>query len=326
MKRRNFLATLGGVAAMPLIARAQPAMLTIGILQTGLATETNARDLNAFRQGLADHGLVEGQNIRIEQRSAGDRPDRLPSLATELVNAKVDAIYTIGGVAPTVAARNATSTIPIVFTHGSDPVRAGLVTSVNRPGGNVTGVSMFTGQITAKRLELLREVVPTAKIIAVLVNPKSATGETRISDVESAAHSLGLRIQVFEASSPTELDKAFTNLPQERADALFILADPLFRTHREIVLSQTNRLGVPAIHTDRDSVLAGGLMSYGARISEVIRQAGAYVGRILKGERPGDLPVLLPTKFELVINLRAAKMLGLAIPLTLQAAADEVIE
>ena len=224
------------------------------------------------------------------------------------------------------AAKNATATIPIVFTHGSDPVKTGLVASLGRPGGNVTGVSLLTGQITAKRLEILRELVPKATLIAVLANPNSATGEARIADVETAARALKLKTLTLSVGSPGEFDTAFAALRRQRAHALFAVADPLFRTYRSKILLLADRYGLPAIHTDRDTVEAGGLSSYGVDVRDVIRQGGVYIGRILKGEKPADLPVLLPTKFELVINLRTAKALKLEVPLTLQAAATEVIE
>jgi putative ABC transport system substrate-binding protein len=324
MRRREFIGLAGGVAAWPITTRAQRAMPVVGYLHS--SSDLNAADVPAFLQGLSEAGFVEGRNVTIDFRWGQDQPYLLPPLAAELVRKPVNVIFTIGGVTPVLAAKNATSTIPIVFAHGSDPIKAGLVTSLNRPGGNVTGVSMFAGQITAKRLELLREVVPKAAIVAVLVNPKSTTGEERILEVQQAARALGLQVRLLNATIPTELEGAFASLDRQPADALFMIADPMFRTYRDRILEFAHRHMLPGMYTDRDTVQAGGMMSYGVQIQDVIRQAGIYVGRILKGEKPADLPVLLPTKFELVVNVKAAKALGIAVPLTLQASADEVIE
>jgi putative ABC transport system substrate-binding protein len=327
MRRRDLLTLLGGGAAagaLPFAARAQHAMPVVGYLHSG--SDLNATDVPAFRQGLSEAGFVEGRNVTIDFRWGQDQPERLPALAAELVRKPVNVIFTIGGATPVQAAKNATSEIPIVFTHGADPVGAGLVASLNRPGGNVTGVSMFHFQLTAKRLELLRELVPKAAIVAVLVNPKSATGEERILEVQQAARAMGLQIRLLNATLPTELEAAFASLDRQPADAIFMIADPMFRTYRDTILKLAHRHALPGMYTDRDTVQAGGTMSYGVQIRDVIRQAGTYVGRILKGEKPADLPVLLPTKFELLVNVKAAKALGIAVPLTLQASADEVIE
>jgi putative ABC transport system substrate-binding protein len=330
MRRREFLGVLVSLAVgWPLAAPAQqPATPVIGYLHSG--SEANAKDVPAFRRGLSEVGFVEGRNVAIEFRWGQDRPDLLPALAAELVRKPVNVLFTIGGVTPVQAAKRATSAIPIVFTHGSDPVSAGLVDSFNRPGGNVTGVSMFHFQLTAKRLELLREVLPKAAVIAVPVNPKSATGqaglEARVLEVQQAARALGWQVRLLNAASPTEIEAAFTSVDQQPADALFMIPDPMLRAYRDTILQHARRRGMPTMMTDRDSVQAGALMSYGVSIPDVIRQAGVYVGRVLKGEKPADLPVLLPTKFELLVNAKTAKELGLTIPLTLQASADELIE
>lgn len=331
MRRRRALALIGGAAAagtLSFAARAQQTMPVIGYLHSG--SEANAVDVPAFRQGLSEAGFVEGRNVKIEFRWGRDRPDLLPALAAELVGKPVNVIFTIGGATPVQAAKNATSAIPIVFTHGADPVRAGLVASLNRPGGNVTGVSMFHFQLTAKRMELLREVLPKAAVVAVPVNPKSATGQAgldaRVLEVQQAAQALGLQVRLLDAASPAEIEAAFASLDRQPADALFMIPDPMLRAYRDTILQHARRRAMPTMMTDRDSVQTGALMSYGVSIPDVIRQAGVYVGRVLKGEKPADLPVLLPTKFEFLINLKTAKELGLTIPLTLQASADEVIE
>ena len=250
----------------------------------------------------------------------------MPALAADLVQKQVAVLFTTGGVAPVLAAKSATSTIPIVFAHGSDPVRTGLVASLNRPGGNVTGVSFVTGILQAKSLELLREIVPRTELVAVLVNPNSATGEARRKPVIEAGRALGLQLRIAEAGTTNEFDTAFSAIVRERAGALLVLADPMFRLHHGAIVALATRHSLPVMGFARDFVEAGALMSYGTDISDGFRQAGVYVGRILNGARPADLPVLLPTKLELVINLRTAKALGLTVPLSLQASADGVIE
>ena len=325
IRRREFITLLGGATGWPLAARAQQsAMPVIGYLSSGASTLPV--DLRAFRQGLSEGGFVEGHNIAIEFRFARDQNDLLPTLATELVQKQVAAIFTTGGVAPALAAKAATTTIPIVFAHGSDPVRTGLVASINRPGGNVTGVTFVTGILQAKSLELLHEIVPRAQIVGVLVNPITATGENRLKDVEAAASALNIRLSVVGAGAPNEIDAAIAKIAQERAGALLVVADPMFRTHYKAIVEAASRHSLPLISFARDFVEAGALMSYGTNISDSFRQAGVYVGRILNGTKPTDLPVLQPTKLELLINLKTAQMLGLTVPLTLQAAADEVIE
>jgi putative ABC transport system substrate-binding protein len=299
-------------------------MPLIGYLSSG-STSLPA-DLDRFRQGLNEAGYVEPHNVEIEFRSAGGQYDQLPSLAAELVHKRVAVIFTTGGVAPALAAKQATITIPIVFAHGSDPVKAGLVKSLNRPGGNVTGVTFITGILQAKSLELLREIVPRVAIVGVLVNPNTATGETRLNEVEAAARDFRIQLVVARAGSPDDFDAAFAAIAQAGAGGLLVVADPMFRFQHNMIVSLASRRSMPVMSFARDFVEAGALMSYGTNISDSFRSAGAYVGRILKGAKPDDLPVLQPTRFELLINLKTAKALGLDVPPTLLARADEVIE
>ncbi|MFL6796639.1 MAG: ABC transporter substrate-binding protein [Xanthobacteraceae bacterium] len=328
MNRREllgFLPLVGGAAARPVVARAQGAMPVIGFLNNqGLAGRTHQVD--AFRQGLNEAGYVEGRNVKIEYRWAENQPDRLPALAADLLQRQVAVIAATGG-APTVrAAKAATSTIPIVFTAGSDPVRAGLVASLNRPGGNVTGVSFLTDALGAKRLGLLREIMPMPATIAVLINLQGPDAEGQMKDVPLAAQSIGQAIHIVHASSQTEIDAAFATLSKMQVGALLVGADPFFNDRRHQIVALAARPSFPTIFEGRDFVLAGGLMSYGASIPDAYRQAGIYVGRILKGERPGDIPVIQSTKFEFVINLKTAKALDLQIHPQLLATTDEVIE
>jgi putative tryptophan/tyrosine transport system substrate-binding protein len=283
--------------------------------------------LRAFRQGLKDTGYVEGENVAIEYQWAENQIDRLPALAAELVRRQVAVITTTGGTAPTLAAKAATTTIPIVFAVADDPVMHGLVASLNRPGGNVTGINIVNAELTAKRLELLRELVPGAARVAVLVNPTNATTtEITLRDVQAAARHLGLQIQVFNASTSREIDATFVTIVGERTDALFVGPDLFFIGRRAQFITLTARHAVPATFPSRDFTEGGGLMSYGADIANAWRQVGVYTGRVLKGVKPADLPVLQSSKFELVINHQTARMLGLAIPPPLLAIADEVIE
>ena len=328
MRRRDFISLLGGAAAAwPLAARAQePAMPVIGFL-LGTSPDMFADRLRAFRQGLKDIGYVESENVAIEYRWADNKIDRLSELAAELVRRKVAVIVATGGSTSAFAAKAATTTIPIVFGAGEDPVRIGLVASLARPGGNLTGVNFFSNELSAKRLEFLRELVPGAARIAVLVNPANALNtETTLRDVESAARAFGLQIQVLNASSIREIDGAFATLGRERSDALFVGQDIFFVTRRVQLANMAARHGVPMTSGSRDLVEAGGLMSYGASITDAHRQIGLYTGRILKGARPADLPIVQSTKFELIINASTARMLGLAVSPTLLATADEVIE
>jgi putative tryptophan/tyrosine transport system substrate-binding protein len=327
VNRREFITLLGGAAtaALPQIARAQqPALPVIGLLG---ATSTDTDYLRAFRQGLKDTGYVEGENVAIEYRWAEDQYDRLPALAADLVRRRVAVIATVHGPAVTLAAKAATTTIPIVFTIAEDPVRLGIVASLARPGGNVTGINFVTGELAAKRLELLRELVPAAARIAVLVNPANFTQtETTLRDVEPAARALGLQIQVFKADTSREIDAAFATFARERPDALFV-SSSAYLTSRRVQLTQlAARHAIPATYPGRQYVEAGGLMSYGSNLADGWRQLGLHTGRVLKGAKPADLPVVQSTKFELVINHQTARMLGLTVPPTLLARADEVIE
>jgi putative ABC transport system substrate-binding protein len=328
VRRREFIAALGGAAvAWPLAARAQqPAMPVIGFLDSRSPDALTER-LRGFRQGLKDAGYVEGENVAIEYRWAENQFDRLPVLAAELVRRQVAVIVTSGGANAASAAKAATTTIPIVFTVVEDPVRLGLVASLARPGGNLTGLNFLSGELTAKRLELLRALVPAATRVAVLVNPANAMNtETTLRDVEPAARAMGLQIQVLNASTSREIDTAFATIVRERPDAIFVGGDAFFSARRVQLALLAGRHVVPAIFSDREYAEAGGLMSYGSNIVDVYRQVGVYAGRILKGAKPADLPVVQSSKFELVINAQTARMLSLTVPPTLLATADEVIE
>jgi putative ABC transport system substrate-binding protein len=322
MRRRDFITLLGGAAAWPLAARAQqPAMPVIGVL----STDSRVDIVTALRQGLGEIGYVEGRNVGMEFRSAEDQFDRLPSLAADLVRRRV-AVIVARGEAPAKAAKAATTTIPIVFGTGGDPVRAGLVASLNQPDGNLTGVSYLSGALGAKQLEIIREMMPSPGPLALLINPDNPTDQSVRSDVQAAAGTIGQSIEVLNASNDADLEVAFAALAQRRARGLLVAIDPFFLSRRAQLAALAARVGLPAIYSDPDYVEAGGLISYSASRTDAYRQVGIYVGRILRGTKPADLPVMLPTKFQLVINLKTAKTLGLTIPLTLQYAADEVIE
>jgi putative tryptophan/tyrosine transport system substrate-binding protein len=326
MRRREFITLVGGgAAAWPLAARAQ-AMPVIGFLH-GTSPDTNMDRLRGFHRGLKDTGYVEGENVTIVYRWAENRIDRLPELAADLVRRQVTVITAVGGPAAVLAAKAATSTIPIVFNINEDPVNLGFVASLSRPGGNLTGVNFLTGELVAKRLELLREMVPTATRVAVLVNPNTP-GRTVITvgDVEAAARAIGLRIEAFKASTSREIDVAFATFMRERPDALFVGPDPLFLSRRVQLVNLASRHAIPAAYSTRDFAQAGGLMSYGTNLTDVYHQVGVYAGRILKGAKPADLPVVQATRFELVINAQTARMLDLTVPDKLLVAADEVIE
>ena len=319
--RREFITLLGAAAAWPLGVRAQrSAIPVVGLLHGGSAADSVPR-VSAFRAALADAGYVEGRNLAIEYRWANGRDDRLPALAAELVGRRVDVIMTAGGSHAGLAAKAATATIPIVFVSGDDPVRVGLVTSLNRPGGNLTGVTFLATALEPRRLALLRELVPTAALIAVLINPLLADAEVYLKEVPGAAHSLGQEIVVLKASNDQE-----TLAVQQRVGGLLVTADPFFTNRRDQLVAIAARYSIPAIFFTREFAFAGGLMSYGADFAVMYRQAGDYVVRILKGTKVADLPVQQPIKFELVINLKTAKALGLTVPEKLLALADEVID
>jgi putative ABC transport system substrate-binding protein len=326
MRRRELITLLGGAAAWPLAARAdQPAMPVVGFM-SARSLEDSARVASAFRQGLADAGFIEDQTIKIEYRWANGNYDKLPALAADLVNRKVAVLVGVGGDVSAVVAAKATKTIPVVFGMGSDPVKAGLVASFNRPGGNATGFTVLTNEMESKRLGLLRELVPSVQLIGILVNPKFPASVQQLSDLDLAAKGVGQRLFVALANNDAELDAALTSLGQQRVGAVLVTASPFFDTRPERIVSFAAKNRLPAIYQFRDYALAGGLISYGPDIVESYREAGAYVGRILKGEKPADLPVLQPTKFDFVINLKTAKALGLTVPPTLLAEAGEVIE
>jgi len=326
MRRRAFITLLGGAAAWPLAARGQQsAVPVIGFLNI-TSPDGYAERLRGFRQGLKDTGHVEGENVAIEYRWAEDQPDR-PSLATELVRRQVAVIATLGTTNSALAAKAATTTIPIVFAVGEDPVRLGLVVSLARPAGNLTGINFFNSELTAKRLELLHELVPTATRVAVLINPtEAANAETTVRDVQSAAHAIGLQIQVHNASTSREIEAVFATFGHARPDALFVVGDALFNSRRVQLVHLATRYGIPATFGSRVYPEVGGLMSYGTNIMDAFRQAGVYTGRILKGAKPAELPVVQSTKFELIINHPTARMLGIIVPDKLLARADEVIE
>jgi ABC-type uncharacterized transport system substrate-binding protein len=312
---------------LPLIAHAQQkAMPVIGYLNTGSPGPTGEPHRAAFYQGLSETGYVEGQNLAIEYRWAEGDYNRLPRLAADLVARKVDVIVSSGGIPAALAEKNATTTIPIVFTSVNDPVGDGLVTSLARPGGNLSGLSGLTAELTPKRIELLSELVPEARMIALLVNPNNSNAEPMIRNVRDTARAKGMQLTVLKAATEGEIDAAFASLVQLQAGALVVAGDPFFNSRREQFVVLASRHAVPAIYTERDFAASGGLISFGPSIIASFRRAGIYAGRILKGEKPADLPVQQPTKFELVIDLKTAKALGLTVPQTLLARADEVIE
>jgi putative ABC transport system substrate-binding protein len=323
LKRRQFIALFGGAAAWPLAARAQQATIpVIGFLGSS-SPNAYAHLVAAFRRGLSEIGYSEGQNVAIEYRWAEGHYDRLPALAADLVRHQVAAIVTSGGVGSPVAAKAMTSSIPILFAIGSDPVKHGFVTSLNRPGGNMTGVDFFSIKLGPKRLELLRDLLPKATAIAALVNPESPRVD--VKEMQGAAQALGLQLHVLKARSENDFESAFAALAQQRAEALVLISDPLFTGHVDHLVLLAARYALPVVYP-REFVTAGGLMSYGTSFADAYRQIGIYAGRILNGEKVADLPVMQPTKFELVINLKTATALGVTVPLIMQMTADEVIE
>jgi ABC-type uncharacterized transport system substrate-binding protein len=324
MKRREFITLLAGAAVWPLAARAQqPAMPVVGFLRSTPA-EPFANIVVAFRQGLNETGFVEGQNVAVEQRWADNQLHRLPGLAADLVRRQVAVIV---GNAPAVeVARSATTTIPIVFVIGDDPVTQGLVTSLNRPGGNLTGLTFFANRLSAKRFEILLELVPGTRVVAVLIDPNFSSSATELREVEEAGHTIERKIVAVKAGNEREFEGAFTRIVQAGAGALVVCGSPSFTSESRTLVALAARHAIPAIYDIRDYVAAGGLISYSASFTDAYRQAGVYAGRILKGAKPSELPVLQPTTFELAINLKTAKALGLTVPLTLQASANEVIE
>ena len=328
MIRRKFITLLGGAAAArPIAARAQqPTMPVVGFLH--LATpESFADRLRAFRQGLKETGYVEGENVEIVYRWAENQSERLPALAVDLARRRVSVIVTAGGAVSILAAKAATTTIPIVFGIGEDPVARGLVASIARPGGNLTGINFLNNELIAKRLEILRELIPGAVRVAVLINPSEpVAAEATATDLGAAARAIGLQIRVLNASNSREIDAAFASLVQERPDAVFVGANPTFNNRRKQLVLQAMRHGLPAAYASREYAEAGGLMSYGTDFLDTYRQIGRYAGRTLKGAKPAELPVVQSVKFELVINQMTARILGLTVPPTLLARADEVIE
>ena len=327
MKRREFITLLGGAAAAwPLAARAQQAaMPVIGFLHLGSA-DAFSRQVASFQRALSDGGYVEGQNVKIEYRWADGRSDRLAALAADLVDRHVAVIVALGGNNPTLAARQVTKTIPIVFNTGADPIKSGLVTSLSRPGGNVTGVSFLLEELGAKTLGLLHELVPKVTVIGVLVNPSNPEAEREVNSVQQAAHTLGLQLQISRSATANDIDTAFPNLIERGIGALVVIADPLFGNKSKQLIELAARHRIPTAYYRREFPEAGGLMSYGTSADEAYRQVGKYVAQILKGTNPADLPVFQVVKFEFVINFKTAKALGLDVPPGLSARADDVIE
>jgi putative tryptophan/tyrosine transport system substrate-binding protein len=327
MRRREFVTLLGCAATWPRVTRAQqPAMPVIGLLSSA-SPDLHATRARAFRQGLSATGYVEGQNVTIEYRWANGQFDRLPAMAAELANRDVTVIASLGGNAPAMASKAATSTIPIVFMGvGGDPIELGLVASLHRPGGNLTGATVITGLLGAKRLQLLLEVIPKPTLVGILMNPTNPTAKTYVVDAQEAARSLGQQIHIINASGAGEIDAAFATFAHLRVGALLVITDAFFITRRDQLVALADRYGIPAIYENRDFVDAGGLMSYGPDLADVFRNGGIYTGRVLKGEKPAELPVIQAAKFEFVLNVKTAKALGITLPPTLLARADEVIE
>ena len=325
MRRREFITLLGGATvACPLAARAQRSTVPVVGFLNSASADGYASMAAAFKRGLKEAGYAEGQNVTIEYRWADNQYERLPALAADLANRQVAVIFANSPSIP--AALAATKTIPIIFNSGDDPVRLGFVASLNRPGGNATGVAIFAGELAAKRLELLHELIPGSKTIAVLINVDFGPSARFRADVEAAARALGLATPILQASKPSEIETAFDSLAQTRPDALLVGPGPFLDSHRDLLIARAAKAAIPAAYETRASALAGGLVSYGADVGDAYRHAGAYAGRVLKGEKPADLPVVQATKIELVINLKTAKTLGLNLPVNILAVADEVVE
>jgi putative ABC transport system substrate-binding protein len=325
MRRRTFIAALGGVAAWPVVTQAEPTTPLVGYL-SGAPRDADANRLRAFLQGLRETGYVEGQNVAIEYRWGDGQFDKFPGLAADLVRSKVDVIATIGGIPLALAAKSATSTIPIVFGIGADPVEAGLVASLNRPGGNMTGVTAIGSDLFAKRVELLHELAPKESVIALLVNPSDGGADAETRAARNGARSLGLQLHVLRASTTDEIDSAFRKLAELRARGLMVSASVFFSIRREQIVAQAAQNSVPTIYPWRESTTAGGLMSYGANLLDNYRLVGVYTGKILHGAKAADLPVEQAVKVELIVNLKTARALGLTLPPDILARADEVIE
>jgi putative ABC transport system substrate-binding protein len=325
MKRREFITLVVGAAAQWSRAARAQAPPVIGFVSSR-SSEDSRYAVSAFRKGLAESGYTEGQNVKIEFRWAEGKYDRLPALVDDLIAQKINVLVAVGGEPSAFAAKAATSTVPIVFTVGGDPVKAGLVASLNRPGGNATGISLLTTAPESKRLGLLHEIVPKAAIIGVLINPKYADAENQTREVQDAARSIGQRIQISKAGTDGELQSAFAAFIEQRIEALLVCADPFFDTRRDQIIAFAAQSRIPGIYQFREYALAGGLMSYGINLTEGYRQVGIYAGQILKGAKPAELPIQQSIKFDFVINLKTAKALGLTVPFGLLNAADEVIE
>jgi putative ABC transport system substrate-binding protein len=328
MKRREFIALIGGaVAIWPDVANAQKLkMLAIGYIESGSSSTSSPNIPATFRAGLKETGFVEGQNVTIEYRAAEAQYDRLPALVADLVSRKVDVIVASGAVVSPLAAQGATKTIPIVFMIGADPVRTGLVASLNQPGGNITGVTVFGGELGRKRVALLRELIPSARTVGLLINPKNPTHLFDEVSGRGFADTVGVPLETVSASTESDFEPAIASLAEKRVDAVYVIPDTLFGSKRDRLVAVLTQFKLPAIFYDSESAVAGGLISYGGSITDAQRQAGIYAGRILKGEKPVDLPVLQPTKFDLVINLKTAKAFGLSVPNSLLVQATEVIE
>jgi putative tryptophan/tyrosine transport system substrate-binding protein len=325
MLRREFITLLGGAAAWPRATRAQGGMPVIGFMHTASA-DRFTHLVSAFRTGLKEVGYIEGQNVVIEYRWAEGQYDRLPKFAADLVARQVSVFAATGGDLSGLAAKATNTTIPIVFEVGGDPIQLGLVASLNRPGGNLTGTTLLSAELAPKRLELLHDLVPKAINVALLVNPTSPDADAQAKELQAVAPAVGMQVQVFQAGNDSDLDDAFAAMAERNANALVLQADPFFTNRRDRLVSLANRHAIPAMYPFREFATAGGLMTYGADIAEVFRETGVYTGRILRGQSPADLPVLQPTKFDLVLNLKAAKALGITVPLTLQMTANDVIE